>query len=108
MSREVLDTLKRSIQGALMPDLTILLDAPIEVGLGRIAGREQDHFEREDREFFERVRCCYLDLAAQEPHRIKLIDATLPLDEVWACVGNELKRFIERFDAAAVVEANVG
>lgn len=108
MSRGVLDTLKDTIQGALTPDLTILLDAPIEVGLGRIASREQDHFEREDRAFFERVRRCYLDLAAVEPQRIKVVDATLPLEQVWAGVRDELMRFVERFDADTAAGANVG
>ena len=108
MSRDVLDTLKHAVQGALTPDLTILLDAPIEVGLGRIASREQDHFEREDRAFFERVRRCYLDLAAREPHRVKIVDATRPLEEVWTRVSDELRHFVERFDGDAVVGANVG
>ena len=108
MSRSVLDTLKDAIQGALTPDLTILLDAPIEVGLGRIAGRKQDHFEREDRAFFERVRRSYLDLAAGEPQRFKVVDATLPLEQVWASVRDELTCFVERFDGDTAVGANVG
>ena len=108
MRCEILDMLKELVQGALTPDLTILLDAPIEVGLSRISNRVQDHFEREDREFFERVRSCYLDLAVREPQRIKIVDATLPLEQVWAQVSNELSEFLERFDGNAVVGANVG
>lgn len=108
MSRDVLDTLKGAIQGALTPDLTILLDAPIDVGLGRIAGREQDHFEREDRAFFERVRRCYLDLAAREPQRIKIVDASLPLEQVWTRVVDELTRFVERFDGDSAAGGEVG
>lgn len=108
MSQGVLDTLKDAIQGALTPDLTILLDAPIEVGLGRIASREQDHFEREDHAFFERVRRCYLDLAAREPERFRIVDATLPLEQVWARVSNEISLFVERFNGEAVVGADVG
>ena len=108
MRSEILDMLKELVQGALTPDLTILLDAPIEVGLSRISNRVQDHFEREDREFFERVRSCYLDLSVREPQRIKIVDATLPLEQVWAQVSNELSEFLERFDGNAVVGANVG
>ncbi len=108
LSLDVLDTLKDAIQGTLSPDLTILLDAPIEIGLGRIAGREQDHFEREDHAFFERVRRCYLDLAAREPERFRIIDATRPLEEVWARVQDELKSFVAQFDGNAAPGANVG
>ena len=107
MSRDILDTLKEAVQGDLAPDLTILLDAPIEVGLGRIANREQDHFEREDGSFFERVRQSYLELAAMDPQRIAVVDATLPLEEVWVRVRDALSRFIERFDGA-VAGSNVG
>ena len=108
MSQGVLDTLKDAIQGALTPDLTILLDAPIEVGLGRIASREQDHFEREDHAFFERVRRCYLDLAGREPERFKIVDATLPLEQVWARVSNEISLFVARFNGEAVAGSDVG
>ena len=51
-----LDALKAGVQRGLEPDLTLLLDAPVEVGLARISDRDPDHFEREDRAFFERVR----------------------------------------------------
>ncbi len=108
MSHHVLDTLKEAIQGTLVPDLTILLDAPIDVGLDRIAGREQDHFERENREFFERVRRCYLDLAAKEPQRFVTVDATLPLEQVWAAVSSELRLFVNRFNGNAVAGSDLG
>ena len=108
MSLEVLDTLKDAVQGALAPDLTILLDAPIEVGLGRISGRTQDHFEREDRAFFERVRRAYLEVAAREPDRFRIIDSTLPLEEVWARVSEQLIRFIERFEGGVAPGAGSG
>ena len=107
MSRNVLQTLKDAVHGDLAPDLTILLDAPVEVGLDRIADREQDHFEREDATFFERVRECYLDLAAMEPERFAIVDATLPLEEVWAQVRSELGLFIGRYDATTA-GSNVG
>lgn len=108
MNLGVLDTLKEAVQGDLTPDLTVLLDAPIEVGLGRIADRKQDHFERENAAFFERVRQCYLDLAAAEPQRFAVVDATLPLEDVWVRVGAALSSFIERFNDTTVTGSSVG
>ena len=52
----LLESLKGAIQGDLEPDLTFLFDAPVEVGLARIADREPDNFERENHAFFDRVR----------------------------------------------------
>ena len=83
-SRTLLDALKTEIQKGLEPDLTLLLDAPLEVGASRIGDRKPDHFEREQRPFFERVRAAYLALAAQYPQRIKIIDAAVPLAQVQA------------------------
>jgi dTMP kinase len=80
--RTLLDALKREIQQGLEPDLTLLLDAPLDVTASRIGARSFDHFEREQRPFFERVRNAYLTLHAAEPHRIKLVDAALPLVDV--------------------------
>lgn len=108
MNTRFLDSLKETVHGELTPDLTILLDAPIEVGLGRIAARKQDHFEREDRAFFERVRHCYLELAAQEPQRFRIVDATLPLEQVWERASMEISSFVERFGGDAAGESRVG
>lgn len=80
--RGLLDSLKREIQRELDPDLTLLLDAPLDVTAGRISVRSLDHFEREQRPFFERVRAAYLALASADPQRIKIIDAALPLADV--------------------------
>jgi len=81
-SQSLLDSLRREVQQGLEPDLTLLLDAPLEIGEARIAARTLDHFEREARSFFERVRAAYLDLAARAPERITVIDASLPLETV--------------------------
>jgi dTMP kinase len=73
------------------PDLTFLLDCPIEVGLSRTASRQaqcqvdapkEDRFEREKMEFHEKVRAGFLDLARQEPGRFRVIDAAQPAAEV--------------------------
>lgn len=80
--------LERMIQGTRRPDLTILLDAPVDSALARAAARNaasvQDRFECERGEFFERVRHVYLARAAAEPGRIALVDATRSIDEVSA------------------------
>jgi dTMP kinase len=80
--RTLLDSLRTEIHQGVEPDLTLLLDAPLEVGASRIGNRTLDHFEREQRPFFERVRAAYLALAAEQPTRIKIVDAALPLDRV--------------------------
>jgi len=92
VSARFLTSLKVAIQGNLEPDLTLLFDAPIEIGIARIAKREPDHFERENREFFERVRSAYLNLVARFPDRIKLINA----DQSITDVQMELRRHIDK------------
>lgn len=79
------------VQGDLRPDLTLLLDVPLEVSAERQAGRgAPDRFERESGEFFRRVREAYLHLAAREPARIRLIDAARPLRQVQADIREAL------------------
>ena len=97
---EWLKTLKTSVQRGLEPDLTLLLDAPIKVGLERISSRDLDHFEREDLMFFERVRETYLDLAHNDSTRIKVIDAAQPMARVQAQISKALKRFLRDFRAS--------
>jgi dTMP kinase len=71
------------VQGSLRPDLTLLLDVAVDVGLQRAGQRGSlDRFERERAEFFERVRQTYLGRAAREPQRIRVIDATQAIDAV--------------------------
>lgn len=65
------------VQGDLRPDLTLVLDVPIDTGMDRAGERGTlDRFERENRDFFERVRRAYLTVAAREPQRVKIIDAS--------------------------------
>lgn len=98
VARSLIDHLRADVQRGLEPDLTLLLDAPLEVGTQRIAARTKDHFEREERPFFQRVRNTYLELAASEPQRIAVIDAAQPLDEVQRAISAELQAFLARFD----------
>ena len=67
----------------LRPDFTLLLDAPISVGMSRAHKRgELDRFEQENLDFFERVRTSYLEQAKHNSARYRVIDASLSLDEV--------------------------
>ncbi len=84
LSREKLETMEAWVQGDLRPDLTLLFDVPTEVARARLAaaGNSPDRFEREQQEFFERVRLAYLERAQREPRRIVRIDATRPVAEI--------------------------
>jgi dTMP kinase len=69
--------------GGLKPHLSILLDLPVQAGLARKDdGKEQDHVGGQNREFHERVRGGFAQLAAREPQRWLVVDATLPIDVV--------------------------
>jgi dTMP kinase len=93
----LLDALETGVQRGLEPDLTLLLDAPLEVGRRRIAARALDHFEREQTPFFERVRRAYLDRARRDPKRIKVIDAAGTLEQVQAAIIRELDAVLASF-----------
>lgn len=93
----LLRALETGVQRGLEPDLTLLLDAPLEVGRRRIAARTADHFEREEAPFFERVRRAYLERARQDPRRVKVIDAVGTLAEVQAAIVRELDTLIGAF-----------
>jgi dTMP kinase len=87
----------------LKPDLTLLLDVGIDIGLARARGRgvAPDRIEREQDDFFERVRATYLARAAAEPARIVLVDAAQPADAVVAAVTRALDAWLARRAAAA-------
>ena len=83
LAQDDINVLARWVHADLRPDLTILLDAPVETAMSRIGGRESpDRFEAERSEFFERVRACYLSLAEAEPDRFVVIDAGQDPDAV--------------------------
>ncbi len=85
--------LARIAHPRLTPHLTFLFDAPAEIALGRMKGRGSlpDRIEGEAFAFFERVRSGYLAIAAREPERIRLIDATDSEEQVAAAVAHELE-----------------
>jgi dTMP kinase len=76
----LIETLAAAVHGELAPDRTLLLDLPVAAGLGRArarSGGDADRFESETLQFFERVQARYRSLAAAEPARFRLLDATL-------------------------------
>ena len=76
-------TLEHWVQGDFRPDLTLLLDVPLEVSMARInQTREKDRFEQEEAEFFNRVREVYLQRANEQPKRYAVIDSSQSLDAV--------------------------
>ncbi len=85
------------VQDSLRPDLTLLFDLPVAVGLAR-AGRRgaADRFEREDWAFFARVRAAYLTRASQEPDRYRIVDADRPVEVVRIEVETLLAGWLER------------
>jgi len=79
----------------LVPDRTLLLDVPVDVGLERARRRSAaDRFEQERQPFFERVRTGYLRLAAQDPQRIRIIDAARPFPQVQQAVAAALESML--------------
>ncbi len=80
----------------LVPDLTLLLDLPVDTGRGRIAGRAaSDRIESEGDPFFERVRAAYRARAAAEPERFRLIDASRSAGQVLADAVAAVDRLLE-------------
>ncbi|MBI1777563.1 MAG: dTMP kinase [Proteobacteria bacterium] len=79
-----IEALHRFAVGDTRPDLTLVLDLPVEVGLGRALARsgEETRFERMDRRFHERLRQGFLAIAAAEPQRCRVIDACLDAEGV--------------------------
>jgi len=91
VARERIAELERFIPDDCRPDLTILFDVPVAVSRERLdrnarKGRDLDKFEREESAFFERVRAVYLERAAQEPARFRVVNANRPI----ALVRSEL------------------
>jgi dTMP kinase len=89
--------LERFVQGELRPDLTLVFDLPVEIGLSRAAARGRlDRFEQEGRDFFEAVRQTYLQRAAATPARYRVLDAAQPLAAVQRSIDALLPEILER------------
>ena len=90
------EALEEQVLDGLRPDLTILLDTPVRLGLSRKAGpQEGDRFERESREFFERVRTGYLERAALRGDGYRIVDASKSLEEVRTDLTEAVRRLAD-------------
>jgi dTMP kinase len=98
VSPGVLNAMQRVTIGDLKPDLTIILDIPVEIGMARAAARRgkgvPDRFEAEDLQFHQDLREAYKQIAAEDPQRCVLIDANADADavaaEVWQALRDHL------------------
>ena len=94
MRNDLIAELEMIVQGTLRPDLTLILDIPVELGLKRASDRsEPDRFELEKTEFFELVRNGYLRIAKENPDRCVVIDASQPLADVQRDINIALEAF---------------
>ena len=92
VAAELIAHLAQVSHDGLLPDRTLVFDCPYEVSRGRLeqTGRVPDRFERENREFFQRVRQEYLGLARSDPERIRVVDASKSLDDIKTMIQEEL------------------
>lgn len=90
VSIDLIRRLSQSAHPGLLPDQTLVFDCPYEVSRSRLgaSGRVLDRFEAEERDFFERVRKAYQDLAKAEPGRVQIIDGA----QAEVKVKNEVKK----------------
>ncbi|UQS92242.1 dTMP kinase [Pseudomonas chlororaphis subsp. piscium] len=96
LSVERIATLEQFVQGELRPDLTLVFDLPVEVGLARASARGRlDRFELEGRVFFDAVRQAFLKRAAADPARYLLVDASQPLSQVQQALDALLPKLLE-------------
>lgn len=96
LDAEMIESLATYAEQGVRPDLTLLLDLPVEIGMARAAARRgvarKDRFEREAQAFFERVRAGFLDIADRDAERVRIVDAAAPLDVVQAQICSLLDR----------------
>jgi dTMP kinase len=93
---KLIDSLERIVTEGLKPDITLLLDLDVETGLLRNKGiNKTDRFELEDLEFHKKVRDGYIQIAAKEPGRIKLIDASGSIEEIQGKIIDMVTTYIK-------------
>ncbi len=88
---ELIKKMNREVTEGIKPDLTFLIDVPVEVGLERIGKRRRDRIEGESLEFHRRVRRGFLDIAGKEPERVVVVDGTGSREEVFKFILSVLK-----------------
>jgi dTMP kinase len=97
MGNDLIKSLETMVQGDMRPDLTLVLDVPVELGLERAGKRsEPDRFELEKTDFFNRVRQAYLSMATNNPERYKIIDASQTLEHVQLQIADTLNSFLQK------------
>lgn len=92
---ERIEALENWVQGELRPDLTLFLDLPVAVGMKRAGDRSApDRFEKQQIDFFERIRACYLERASTNPKRYRVINAEQILENVQLDIAEVITHFI--------------
>jgi len=95
LNSQTIETLETLVQQGLQPDLTILLDVDVNVGISRARERgELDRIETEQLSFFDQVRQEYLSRAEQYPERFRVIDAGQSIEQVQKDIANVLDAFL--------------
>lgn len=103
LDRETIRRLNEMATGGLVPDLTLLLDLPVEAGLSRVArSRETDRLETEAIAFHQRLRAGYLELAQAEPGRFAVVDASQAPEVVQTQLREAVTRVLGRTPARRV------
>ncbi|MGD0315059.1 MAG: dTMP kinase [Xanthobacteraceae bacterium] len=108
IDQRLIKALERVSLGDLYPDLTLVLDVPVALGLKRAARRRgsanPDRFEAETIDFHDKLRQAYLALAAAEPDRCVIIDASAPKEKVARQVWKAVNSRLQPAGAATVLE----
>ncbi|MEH6387693.1 MAG: dTMP kinase [Pseudomonas profundi] len=92
--------LENWVQGPVRPDLVVVFDVPVELGMARARARSQlDRFEQEQTTFFEAVRATYLQRASENPQRYRVIDASGSLEQVRLAMQPVIEEVLERWRA---------
>ncbi|MFT5136420.1 MAG: dTMP kinase [Arenicella sp.] len=99
LEMQTIAQLEQLVQGDFRPNLTILLDLPVEIGQSRTQQRAddaapEDRFEQQQLDFKQRVRDAYLGIAQSQPDRVKVVDASLALKDVEAAILKVLQDFV--------------
>jgi len=92
----IVEATNQAATQGLKPDLTVLLDMPVEEGLARKSKERQDRFEQQDIAFHQRLREGYLKLAAEEPQRWLVVDATLQQAEVAQIIWDKVRQLLAK------------
>jgi dTMP kinase len=101
-----ISALEQWVHPGLQPDRTWLFDVPLEVARERLArSRDLDRFEKEGDAFFERTRQAYHERATQAPHRLRIVNSTLPIESVRATMREQAQRLIDAWKASGEPDA---